>query len=200
MTTTQFSLAATEQLRHYLFVRERTGPTSCHPLIMLLQHGVGFRGVEVISRGTLFQRPQSPVLIDRDHHRGRAAATSPSATPRRRRGSSPPARRRPRTACWPGVVNGSPTRRRCSTGRGFGPSTRLFPGWRPIRSSSPGPLTRRRGYWACRLRRTAGEEHLPVPKARTLVRGRRTVGTHASTDHFRQHPGSAPASSSSRPA
>ena len=126
MTTTQFSLAATEQLRHYLFVRERTGPTSCHPLIMLLQHGVGFRGVEVISRGTLFQRPQSPVLIDRDHHRGRAAATSPSATPRRRRGSSPPARRRPRTACWPGVVNGSPTRRHCLTGPGCGPSTRLF--------------------------------------------------------------------------
>jgi len=54
-------------------VGERTGPASGHPLIMLLQHGVGFRGVEVISRGAMFQRPQPPVLIDRDHHRGLAA-------------------------------------------------------------------------------------------------------------------------------
>jgi hypothetical protein len=69
---------------------------------------------------------------------------------------------RPRTPCWPGAVNGSPTGRHCSTGRGSGLSTRLFPGWRPIRSSSPGPLTRRRGYCACRLRRTGGEEQLPV--------------------------------------
>ena len=58
-----------------------------------------------------------------------------------------------------------PTRRHCSTRRDFGPSTRLFPGWRPIRSSSPGPLTRRSGSWACHLRRTVGEERLPAPAA-----------------------------------
>jgi hypothetical protein len=46
------------------------------------------------------------------------------------------ARRRPRTPCWPGAVNGSATRRPCSAGRDFGPSTRFFPAWRPIRSSS----------------------------------------------------------------
>jgi hypothetical protein len=47
--TILWSPAATEQLGHYLFVGERTGPASGHPLNMLLQHGVGFRGVEVIS-------------------------------------------------------------------------------------------------------------------------------------------------------
>jgi hypothetical protein len=71
--TTLFSPAAAKQLGHNLLVGERTGPTGCHPLIMLLEHGVGFGGVEVISRGTVFQRPQPPVLIDRDHHRGLAA-------------------------------------------------------------------------------------------------------------------------------
>jgi hypothetical protein len=45
---------AAEQLGHYPFVGGRTGPASCHPLIMLLQHGVGFRDVEVISRGAVF--------------------------------------------------------------------------------------------------------------------------------------------------
>jgi len=34
--TTLFSLAATEQLGHYLFVGDCTGPAGCHPLIMLL--------------------------------------------------------------------------------------------------------------------------------------------------------------------
>jgi len=38
--TILLSPAATEQLGHYLFVGERTGPASGHPLIMLLQHGV----------------------------------------------------------------------------------------------------------------------------------------------------------------
>jgi hypothetical protein len=71
--TTRFSPAAGEQLGHCLFVGERTGPASCHPLIMLLQHDVGLRGVEVISRGAVFQRPQPPVLLDRDHHRSLAA-------------------------------------------------------------------------------------------------------------------------------
>jgi hypothetical protein len=36
------------------------------------QHGVGFGGVEVVSRGVL-QRSQPPVLIDRHHHRGLVA-------------------------------------------------------------------------------------------------------------------------------
>jgi hypothetical protein len=67
------SPAAAEQLGHYLFVGERTGPASCHPLIMLLQHGVGFRGVEVVGRGAAFERSQPTVLIDRDHHRGLTA-------------------------------------------------------------------------------------------------------------------------------
>jgi hypothetical protein len=68
-----FSPAAAEHLGHNLLVGERTGPACCHPLIMLLQYGVGFGSVEVISRGAVFQCSQPPVLIDRDHHRGLAA-------------------------------------------------------------------------------------------------------------------------------
>ena len=71
--TTLISPTAAKQLGHYLFVGERTGPASGHLLIMLLQHGVGFRGVEDISRGAVFQCAQPPVLLDRDYHRGFAA-------------------------------------------------------------------------------------------------------------------------------
>jgi hypothetical protein len=115
----------------------------------------------------------------------RAAATPPAVMSRTRRGSSPPLRRRPRTPCWPGVVSGSPTRRPCSTGRGFGLSTRLYPDWRPIRSSSPGPLTRRRGYWACRLRRTRSEGHLPVANSRSRTAG---MGRSCRTSSGLPHP------------
>jgi hypothetical protein len=65
--------AATEQLGHYLFVGEPTGSAGCQLLIMLLpQHRVGLRRVEVISRSAVFERPQPPVFIDQDHHRGLA--------------------------------------------------------------------------------------------------------------------------------
>jgi hypothetical protein len=54
-------------------VGERTGPPGGHLLVVLLQHDIGFRGVQVVSRGAAFQRSQPPVLIDRDHHRSLAA-------------------------------------------------------------------------------------------------------------------------------
>jgi hypothetical protein len=68
-----FSPASAEQLGHCLFVGKRTGPPGGHPLVVLLQHGFGFGGVEVVRRGAAFQRSQQPVLIDGDHDRGLAA-------------------------------------------------------------------------------------------------------------------------------
>jgi hypothetical protein len=74
----------------------------------------------------------------------RAAPTPLAATSRIRQDSSPPPRPRPRTPCWPGAVNGPPTRRHCSTGRA---SARRCGSLRAVGRSGPahqGHLTRRR--------------------------------------------------------
>jgi hypothetical protein len=55
--------------------RESAPPASCQPLIVLLQHGVGFRGVEVIGRGEVMNR--------QDVVTARMALSLPRAVPAR---------------------------------------------------------------------------------------------------------------------
>src|ERR1700683_2993471 len=60
--------AAAEQLGHELLVRHRTGTAGSYPLVVPLQHGIGFGRIQILRRRTTFKRPQSPVFVHRQHH------------------------------------------------------------------------------------------------------------------------------------
>jgi hypothetical protein len=60
-------MAAAEKLGHCLFVGDRTRPTGSYPLPMSLQHGVSFRGFELVGRGKAFQCPELAVLVHGYH-------------------------------------------------------------------------------------------------------------------------------------
>ena len=62
--------AAAEQLGHELLVRHRTGTAGSYPLVVPLQHGIGFGRIQILRRRTTFKRPQSPVFVHRQHHGG----------------------------------------------------------------------------------------------------------------------------------
>src|SRR6266487_1372378 len=58
---------AMEALSPLTYTVGRSGPAGSHPLPMSLQHGVSFRGFELVGRGKAFQCPELAVLVHGYH-------------------------------------------------------------------------------------------------------------------------------------